>query len=222
MEKKGYFFILDAFLALTILIVGIFVITSSFITGQKTAQVDFLSVDLLDFMESKKIKDFNDPYAGIGGDLWKQGLITDGESTLLQQIGQFYATGRYDIAESFITNVSSSIIPNQFNYEFWIDGAMIYPQNPTDEHFISRDNTQVLLKSQGITFGEINKSNLNTFGPYNVEVFLWNAGDVTKKSVTSYTICQSAQTKAICDGLDLVYGPGYKAQCCSEHRLCCG
>ena len=221
MKKKGYFFILDAILALTILFIGILLITSSFVKKQDTAQVDFLSVDLLDFLSAKKIKDFNDPYAGIGGDLWRQGLITDEENTLLQQIGQFYSTGRYDIVEKFISNASAAIVPAQFNFEFWIDGTMMYPQYPDDAHYLSRDNSQVLLKSQDITFGIINKTATKVFGPYNVEFFLWSAGDTTRTSVTSYTLCQNAEIKGICDGLDIVYGPGYKMQCCSEHRLCC-
>lgn len=35
------------------------------------------------------------------------------------------------------------------------------------------------------------------------------------------SICQSAQDFGLCFGLDLIYGPGYKASCCSEHSLCC-
>ena len=38
---------------------------------------------------------------------------------------------------------------------------------------------------------------------------------------TSQTICQNAETSLLCDGLDVVYGTGYKCLCCSEHNLCC-
>ena len=40
-------------------------------------------------------------------------------------------------------------------------------------------------------------------------------------SVSSQNACQNAETKGLCDGLDIVYGIGYKAACCSEHGLCC-
>ena len=33
--------------------------------------------------------------------------------------------------------------------------------------------------------------------------------------------CQNAQNNGLCNGLDLAYGSGYKAACCSEHNLCC-
>ena len=34
-------------------------------------------------------------------------------------------------------------------------------------------------------------------------------------------VCQNAQDNGLCSGLDLLYGEGYQAACCSEHSLCC-
>ena len=39
--------------------------------------------------------------------------------------------------------------------------------------------------------------------------------------ISSQNVCQNAENNELCDGLDLVYGLGYKAACCSEHSLCC-
>ena len=39
--------------------------------------------------------------------------------------------------------------------------------------------------------------------------------------VSSQSACQNAETNGLCDGLDIVYGVGYKAACCGEHALCC-
>ena len=38
---------------------------------------------------------------------------------------------------------------------------------------------------------------------------------------TDFNICQNAQNSGLCAGLDIVYGVGYQATCCSEHILCC-
>ena len=38
---------------------------------------------------------------------------------------------------------------------------------------------------------------------------------------TNAAVCQNAQDNGLCSGLDLVYGSGYRASCCSEHGLCC-
>ena len=43
----------------------------------------------------------------------------------------------------------------------------------------------------------------------------------TASSVSSSSICQNAQNGGLCEGLDIVYGEGYQAECCSEHGLCC-
>lgn len=39
--------------------------------------------------------------------------------------------------------------------------------------------------------------------------------------ISSQGVCQNAENNGLCDGLDIVYGAGYKAACCSEHGLCC-
>jgi len=43
-------------------------------------------------------------------------------------------------------------------------------------------------------------------------------GDTT---ISSSDICQTAENDALCDVLDIVYGVGYQAACCSEYSLCC-
>ena len=48
-----------------------------------------------------------------------------------------------------------------------------------------------------------------------------NAKIAEGSSLSSQTSCQNAQDNGLCDGLDIVYGVGYKAACCSEHSLCC-
>ncbi len=40
-------------------------------------------------------------------------------------------------------------------------------------------------------------------------------------AVSSSAACQNAQDNGLCAGLDIVYGEGYQATCCSEHGLCC-
>ncbi len=34
-------------------------------------------------------------------------------------------------------------------------------------------------------------------------------------------ICQNAEDAGLCEGLDIVYGTGYQAACCSGYGLCC-
>jgi hypothetical protein len=39
--------------------------------------------------------------------------------------------------------------------------------------------------------------------------------------MTSKAICKKAYNNNLCDGLDILYGDGYKGTCCKEHVLCC-
>lgn len=172
-KKRGYFFMLDAVLGLFVIAIGTFLISSSYVNVPQLAQVGFLSDDLLNFLSNTKIKDLNNPYGGIGGQLWKQGTITDADNSLLQQIGEFYATNKLDIAEKFIANVSKGAVPEQFKYEVWINGTIIYPRTPTAEHVKSKNSTVLLLTSKKLAFGVINKTTSDLWGPYKAEVYLW-------------------------------------------------
>ena len=174
-KKRGYFFTLDAVLGLTILIVGVFLVTSSYVNVPQTAQVELLSDDLLNFFSNVKIKDLNNVYAGVGGELWNEGIITDADNSLLQQIGEFYAKNKLDIAEKFIQNVSKDAVPEQYIYEVWVGGLILYPGAPTPQHIKSKNSTGLLLTSKGLTFGIINRTTGDLWGPYKAEVFVWES-----------------------------------------------
>ncbi len=172
-KKRGFFFILDAVLGLFILVVGVFLVTSSYITAPQQAQVALLSDDFLNYLSNTKIRDLNNPYAGIGGELWSKGIIEDADNTLLQQIGELYARSELNISDKFIQNVSKEIIPPQYLYEVWINKFMVYPQNATSSHNLSKANTKLLLVSKKITFGVLNRTTSTMWGPYQAEVFTW-------------------------------------------------
>ena len=172
-KKRGYFFILDAMLGLSVLVIGVFLITSSYINVPQHTQVGLLADDLLDFMSKRKIQDLNNPYSGIGGELWKQGIISNPDNSLLQQMGEFYEANKLDIAEKFIENISKDVMPPQFRYEVWMNNKLLYPRNPTIEHTASRENTRVLRTSKKLTFGIKNQTISSMWGPYKAEVFVW-------------------------------------------------
>ena len=44
---------------------------------------------------------------------------------------------------------------------------------------------------------------------------------VEGSSISSQSVCQNAENNALCDGLDIAFGIGYKNACCSEYNLCC-
>ena len=191
-SRKGYFFILDAMLGLITLVIGVFLITSAYVSAPQSTQVAFLSEDLMRFLSNTKVKDLNNIYAGIGGSLQSRGYIEDPSNSLLQQIGEFYEKSRQNyplptgetepymqIAQKFVQNVSEGSIPWQFRYAFCINGEAIYPV--ASSSCMSYINSQqgasqsVLLRnSRNIAFG-ILINDKEIWGPYKAEVFVWES-----------------------------------------------
>lgn len=66
--------------------------------------------------------------------------------------------------------------------------------------------------------GNVSKGT-NTINKTNGIIYVNSASPVN--AFTETAICQNAQSLGLCSGLDLLYGPGYQALCCSEHFLCC-
>jgi len=172
MNRKSYFFTLDAMMSLGILILGFTLIFSSYTNIPSNLQTSISSKDLLNFLDGTEIEELNNPYAGIGGTLWQQGYINTKDNSLLQQIGEFYFSNNIIIAERFIANVTENLIPKQFKFEFWIDGNLLYPSSPTQQHIYSKNSTNILLTSRKITYGIINDTAI-LFGPYEAEVLVW-------------------------------------------------
>ncbi len=170
MKKRGYFFTLDAMLSIGILIIGTFLIFASYTKIPSRVQTGILSEGTLDVFTTTKIKDLDNPYAGLGGTLWNEGHISNPDNTLLQQIGEFYYLGKTDIAQKFIENITKNLIPPQFTIELWINESLLYPPEQTKQHNISKNTTRILLPSKKLTYGIFNK---NLYGPYEVEILLW-------------------------------------------------
>ena len=177
MNKKSYFFTLDAMLSLGILILGSFLIFTSYTKVPSKAQTGILAEDVMDLFATTKIKDLNNPYGGVGGDLWKRGYITNSDNSLLQQIGEFYYEYEKtnneafkNTAENFIVSVIKEIVPLQYNFEFWIEDTRLYPSSPTQQHINSKEKTKILLPSKAITYGILDNE---LFGPYEIEVLIW-------------------------------------------------
>lgn len=175
--RRGQFFLIDSILALSVLVVGAFLIFSLYVKNPSKEEATIFSEDVMDFFTRNKIKDINNPYAGLNGELWNNGEIDNAENTLLQQVAEFYENGKLDIAEKFIVNLTENTLPQQYKFEFWIsdgtDNKLLYPKEPSAEHLKSKNNAKVLIPSKKIVYGFSNRETGDMFGPYTVEVLVW-------------------------------------------------
>lgn len=128
---------------------------------------------MIDFFSNTKINGVNNAYAGLGGELWQQGKITNAENTLLQQLGEFYVKNDPVTAEKFIANITENSIPPQYLFEFRINYTLVYPRVPSQSHLQSKDAAKVLIPSKKIVYGFLNQETGDLFGPYEAEVQVW-------------------------------------------------
>ena len=172
-NKRGYFFIIDSILALGVLSIGAFLVFTSYVEITPKDKVTILSEDIMDFFANNRIKDVNNEYAGIGGELWNSGSITNADNSLLQQVAEFYTKSNFDTAEQFIENFTINLMPSQFSFELWLDDTLMYPQDPSPEHIKSKNAAKILIPSKKIVHGILNKETGELFGPYKTEVLVW-------------------------------------------------
>ena len=82
---------------------------------------------------------------------------------------------------------------------------------------ISCDNGEIGKRFDGvvnITYAVENKLSHMMSGTLRTKV-------AEGSTISSSSICQNAQDNSLCNGLDLVFGLGYKEACCAEYTLCC-
>ncbi len=173
MHNKAYFFTLDAFLSMGILTIGLVLLFSATATTEDITQVSLSSTDLLNFFARTKISEVNNQYAGVGGVLWQQGLITNYDNTLLEQLGVFYSRSQYAVAEQFIQNLTANSIPNQYRFEIRVDNTLLYPTSQSAQFIASKNNTMALMPARKLVSGYINEQQGTLYGPYVAEVLLW-------------------------------------------------
>jgi|TARA_B100001964_G_scaffold208023_1_gene240304 hypothetical protein len=186
LNKKAYFFLIDALLALGVIAVGTAMVFTLYTNVPSKEQPAILSDDLMDFFANNKIKDVNNEYVGLGGTLWEtegqpggicngEELIANGENTLLQQVAIFYekSSGNscyLNLVKKFILKLTENTLPTQYGFEFWMDDQLLYPET---EQTVSKSKTKVLIPSKKIAYGIMNQETGDMFGPYNAEVLVW-------------------------------------------------
>lgn len=162
LNKKGYFFLIDAVLALGVLAIGGFLIFSLYFQTPPESGPTILSEDIMEFFANTQIKNLNNPYAGLGGLLWStegsssglcpgEQFTADGETSLLQQVGIFYKKSQgaggnscyfnqndnnpnipEDLIEKFIGTLTEDTLPPQYSFEFWLYD-LGDPNDPNDD-----------------------------------------------------------------------------------------
>jgi hypothetical protein len=182
-HKKGYFFVIDAFIGSAIIFVALFIILNSDVK-QTSLQYDYsIAEDYSTFMMNTKLRDINNDYIrSITNNGTNNMPIQQIDYTLMEQIDEFYntafricgditCTNQYlSYASNLVQNISEPLIPPKYGFSYTMftayNNQTLYSRQGT-----TLNSAKIVLASRKITFLQINASTM--FGPALVEVKVW-------------------------------------------------
>lgn len=124
--KKSIFFTIDGLIASGIIIISILLISNFYIKEVEEENVGYASQDIVKVFSSLKVGDSGNEYVKS---LISSGEITSINSSIIEQIGSFWAENEIDLARNLTKNVTEQIIPKNFGFSLLINGEEIYSRN---------------------------------------------------------------------------------------------
>src|SRR3989338_9256139 len=116
--KKAIFFTIDALLASGIIILSIILISDFYSSEQQKINVNYASQDLVRVFSTMTVGQASNAYVI---NLTLEGKITNTNSTILEQIGEFWADDNIDLAKNFTKNLTEDIIPKNYGFSVLVN-----------------------------------------------------------------------------------------------------
>ena len=168
---RGYFFTLDAFLAIGIILVGMLVIYSYNPFAPSPEQSYAYAHDTINLFTETALEDLNEPYIEW---LINQGYVTNKKNTLMEQIGEFYfkakLTGNTPInytkqLQNMLEYLTDSLVEEDYGIGFYVNEEPVYIRGDYTSDAL------LLISSSTPAVGIYNTTTL--WGPYQIEVRVW-------------------------------------------------
>ena len=197
--KKGYFFIIDAFIALLILTVGVYIILSSYLDVGDSSQTTLTSKSLMSFMSNMSMANYNSDYKFDNLIRYQYGssslnFIRNFENTILEQIGEFYyreslRTYPQDqdglpygvsLSKEFSESIIKDLVPPQYEVQMLLydpsvgESILLFERN--SEPLFPKEDASILIPSKRLIMGDFQDSETGSpviWGPYVMEVHIW-------------------------------------------------
>ena len=178
--KRGYFFILDAFIADTIIFVSLAAMLSSNVVEQRSR--DYSQAEsYASFITDTRIDDLNNQYVQ---NLTAQGIIKNTKNSIIEQIDQFYYDAYYACNQAnttcinqslgyslqMIKNISEPLITERYGFNYIIRDIQrnisLYSRDLS-----SLNGSDYVLVAKRISFLYINQTTM--LRPHVVEISIW-------------------------------------------------
>ena len=124
--KKAFFFTIDSLLASGIVIAAVLLVSSFYIAEQEKSNVNYASSDIVKVFSSMKVGEINNDYVKS---LIASGEISNTNNTILEQIGDFWAQEKMELALNFTQSVSEGILPAHYGLSVLVNEDLVYMKN---------------------------------------------------------------------------------------------
>ena len=127
--KKGVFFTIDSILAAGIIFIVILYASSSYVKGQPSFNLNYLSQDITKTLSTLTVKEIDNEYIN---ERISSGDITNLDNTILEQIAEFWDGDTDDErlkANRTASNVTDLVVPDNIGFGMWIDNETIYKRS---------------------------------------------------------------------------------------------
>lgn len=161
MKKRGFFYVVDAFVAVSILIVTLLLLYNTSLNKPAETQTSTLSFDFMELLSKTLIAESSSDYIK---ELREEGVIKHTRLTLLEQAVAFYDLDN-NLAIEFLNGTFQDIIPYQYSGVIEIDGDVVYSQINKPE-----EQADILIPAKRIVFGVDDPNNIYV---YTVLIKVW-------------------------------------------------
>ncbi len=164
MNKKGYFFIIDAFIASTIIVITLMLIINSDERVPVIQNKYFLAEEFATFIINTNVEDMNNPTVNS----WiNQTIVRNPKNSIMEQIAEFHFNANDTLATDLITITVNGTVGDKNGFSYRIDNVTLYSRNTTHP----LEDSRLIVTSKKIVYWEKNSTTL--YGPAIVEITVW-------------------------------------------------
>lgn len=167
--KKSQIFLFDLISSLVIIIVTLGIVFSYYTVSSQNVDLYSQNQEIMSSLSQTRVNSLNNEEIR---QLFIQSEIRNVDNTVGQQIGEFYARGRLDLARNISESFLDDFVLQQVNFQLLLlnESTVIYLYNETPSNLAFEDSSISSVTRRTI-FGFSNSTTL--FGPYVFEMRLW-------------------------------------------------
>lgn len=126
MGVKGYYFTFDALVGITLMLVFLTILPVLHVGNLDKEHLNAYSEDILKIFSSVKVNEIDNDYISY---LIGSGKIKNANLTILEILGEFWANGDDYTAEQLVLNLTSGLVPQNYNLAFAVGNDLLSTSN---------------------------------------------------------------------------------------------